>query len=89
MGDSQIAGEAYARAQRAILELKQAVHMVLSHAPEEGLQNAEIGRALGIYMGHEGHQGHVSRTILSLMENEGIVVQISETKKWRLRTLDD
>jgi hypothetical protein len=40
---------------------------------------------LGIYQGHIGHEGHVSRTILGLLEAEQVVVQNKETKLWSLR----
>ena len=79
--------EAYERAQRAILELKRSIHELLATSPPEGLQNAEIGRALGIYMGHAGHEGHIPRVLLGLMENEGAVVQDPGTKRWRLRSI--
>lgn len=74
----------YDRAQRAIAELKMAVHDTLAAADEHGLSNAEIGRQLGIYFGHKGHVGHVPRAILALMELEGSVVQDDETTRWRL-----
>lgn len=52
---------------------------------EKGLTNAEIGRKLGIYMGHKGHEGHISRTILSLLEEDGMVCQDKVTKRWLVR----
>lgn len=73
----------YERAQHAMAQLKGAVHELLEAGPAEGLKNAEIGRALGIYGGHQGHQGHISRTILAMMELEGVVVQDPDTKLWR------
>lgn len=76
--------EAYLRAQRALAELKAAVYQVLTDAPAEGLSNAEIGRSLGIYAGHKGHEGHVSRTLLGLMEKDGVVEQVDD-KRWQLR----
>ncbi len=76
---------AYQISQRAIADLKTAIHMILCDAPEEGMSNAKIGRALGIYQGHIGHEGHMPRTLLSLMENEGVVEQNSETKKWAIK----
>jgi hypothetical protein len=78
--------EAYAIAQSAIADLKAAVHTLLGEAPSQGLTNAEIGRALGIYAGHVGHQGHIPRTLLALMEEEGVVLQEASTKRWRLRS---
>jgi hypothetical protein len=74
----------YVRAQRAVAELKGAVYELLLNAPE-GLTNAEIGRRLGIYQGHVGHEGHISRTILAMLEGEQVVVQNKETKVWSLR----
>lgn len=73
----------YESAQHAIAQLKGAVKELLESGPAEGYKNAEIGRALGIYAGHQGHQGHISRTILALMELEGVVVQDPDTKLWR------
>lgn len=78
--------EAYLLAQDAMSKLRSAVYVLLKDAPQCGLRNAEIGRSLGIYSGHVGHEGHISRTILSLMEAEGVVEQDGETKAWRLRT---
>ena len=75
----------YAIAQRALADLKSAVYAVLRTAPGEGLRNADIGRLLGIYAGHIGHEGHIPRTVLALMEEEGIVQQDSE-KRWTLKT---
>ena len=76
---------AYRKAQRAVADLKTSVHELLALAPSEGLTNAEIGRALGIYTGHVGHEGHVSRTMLAMLESEGVVEQSGSTKRWRLR----
>ena len=36
-------------------------------------------------MGHVRHEGHVSRTLLGLMESEEVVRQDTESKKWFLR----
>ena len=80
----------YANAQHAMAELNSAVFSVLEASGNGGLRNADIGRALGIYTGHEGHEGHeghISRTLLAIMEAEGVVVQDSETKLWRLAKL--
>ena len=74
----------YERAQHAVAQLKGAVYELLDSTAAEGLRNSEIGRALGIYMGHQGHQGHVSRTILAMMELEGVVVQDADTKRWQI-----
>lgn len=64
--------------------LRIAVHRLLESAPPEGLRNSEIGRSLGIYTGHKGHQGHISRTILAMMEQEGVVKQQPESRHWKL-----
>ena len=82
MGDMS---HAYQMSQRAMSDLKAAIHLVLSKGPEGGMINAEVGRSLGIYQGHVGHEGHISRTLLGIMESEGVVEQDAETKKWRLR----
>ena len=75
----------YRVAQRAIADLKAAV---LAYVTRRGpARNSDIGRALGIHFGHgedEGrHVGHVSRSILRLLEDEGLVVQ-DENKSWSL-----
>ncbi len=77
--------QSYLLAQDAMAKLRSAVHMILETVPS-GLSNARIGRSLGIYSGHVGHEGHISRTILALMEAEGVVEQDKVTKLWRLRT---
>lgn len=76
---------AYHLAQSALADLKAAVHEVLSSAPEDGLTNAQIGRMLGIYAGHIGHVGHIPRTLLGMMESEGVVAQNPLTKRWQIR----
>ena len=74
----------YQRAQAAIAELKLAVlELLTAHSGTEGMTNAEIGKALGIYMGHIEHEGHISRTILTLLEREGLVEQNKLTKRWK------
>ena len=78
--------EAYASAQNAMALLKTAVHNLLSHGGHEGLTNAQIGRSLGIYAGHVRHEGHISRTILALMEAEGVVYQDTTTKIWYIKS---
>lgn len=77
--------EPYAIAQRAMADLKAAVYLLLKNGPAEGMRNADIGRALGIYAGHVEHEGHIPRTLLALMEKEGVVVQDSETKLWTVK----
>jgi hypothetical protein len=74
----------YSRAQLAIAELKGAVYELLAEAPD-GMPNSEVGRNLGIYQGHVGHEGHISRTVLAMLEAEEVVVQDKATKVWRLR----
>jgi hypothetical protein len=66
---------AYHQAQRAIADLKAAVLHTLGSQGNEGMTNAELGRRLGIYAGHRGHEGHISRTMLALLEAEGVVDQ--------------
>jgi len=76
---------AYNLAQRAISDIKSAIHIILSTS-KDGLTNAEIGRLLGIYHGHSGkHEGHISRVLLELMQTEGLIRQDTKTKKWTLR----
>lgn len=77
--------EPYAIAQRAMADLKAAVYLLLKNGPASGLRNADIGRALGIYAGHVEHEGHISRTLLALLEKEGVVVQNPESKLWTVR----
>jgi len=62
----------YTIAQTAMAQLKGAIHTLLSSNPD-GLRNSEIGRALGIYMGHVEHEGHIPRTLLAIMQNEDVV----------------
>ncbi len=75
----------YTRAQRAMAELKGAAYELLASSPK-GLTNAEIGRRLGIYQGHVGHEGHISRTILALLESEEVVRQDKGSKRWTALT---
>lgn len=75
---------AYILAQEAMARLRSSIHILLEESPR-GLTNAELGRALGIYSGHVGHEGHMSRTVLALMEAEGVVQQDSASKLWTLR----
>jgi hypothetical protein len=75
----------YFLAQMAMAQLKASVHIVLGRNVN-GLKNSEIGRELGIYMGHVEHEGHIPRTLLAIMEAEGVVEQDKETKAWRLRS---
>jgi hypothetical protein len=77
--------EAFASAQVALAHLKASVRSVLENAPEEGLRNVDIGKTLGIYGGHIDHVGHISRTLLSMLEVDGIAEQFGPDKRWRLR----
>lgn len=70
------------QAQIGLLYLKSAVYELLQAAPADGLSNAQIGRTLGIYSGHVGHEGHVSRTILGILEAEGRVRQLEKRGSW-------
>ena len=76
--------DAYHHAQRAIADLKAAVHFVLMNEPN-GLTNAQVGRILGIYGGHVGHEGHISRTLLAMLEGEGAAEQDSQSKRWQVK----
>lgn len=76
---------AYHLAQRAIADLKAAVRATLATTDELGITNAQIGRTLGIYAGHAGHEGHISRTILAMLESEGVAEQDSDTRRWKVR----
>lgn len=78
----------YMLAQAAIAQLKSAIYRLLQEYPD-GLKNVEIGRLLGILTGHVRHEGHIPRTLLAIMETEGVVEQDSATKLWRLRSLED
>lgn len=78
--------QAYADAQHAIASLKVAVYRVLLDAGAVGMKNVEIGRTLGIYAGHVRHEGHIPRTLLAIMEGEGVIEQDCVSKSWRLKT---
>jgi hypothetical protein len=73
---------AYSNAQNGLALLKVAVFEILSIYKDEGLRNVDVGKLLGIYRGHIRHEGHISRTILAIMEEDGTIRQDSETKKW-------
>jgi hypothetical protein len=88
--DKKVAGmsqvEAYRLAQRAMADLKSAIcQLLLSTEGTSGLTNSAIGRLLGIYHGHVRHEGHIPRTLLAVMEAEGVVEQDPTTKRWRVR----
>ncbi len=76
--------DAFALAQEGYAKLKVAVYAFMAMEPDRPLSNAEIGRSLGIYAGHLGHVGHIPRTILEELKNDGLVEQSDEDKKWRL-----
>lgn len=78
--------DAYFQAQHGLALIKGAIHSILSNGPTDGLTNAEVGRSLGIYGGHVGHEGHISRTLLAVLESEGVATQNAETKKWTIRS---
>lgn len=78
----------YRMAQRALAELKAATRMVLAAAPDDGLSNAVVGRSLGIYSSHSKQEGHISRSILGMLEADGVAKQDPDTKRWRLRNED-
>jgi len=74
----------YFQAQKGLVLLKSSIHTLLSAKYPSGLRNVDIGKALGIYTGHKGHEGHISRTLLEIMQNEGVIEQ-KEDKKWYLK----
>jgi len=77
--------DAYNKAQTAIVYLKSAIYELLEDAPADGLKNVEIGKTLGIHAGHVGHEGHIPRTLLGIMEAEGVIEQNEGNKKWRIK----
>src|SRR5262245_37861189 len=82
---TEIRIRAYRRAQRAMAELKAATVDLLATAGAEGLRNSQIGRLLGIYQGHVRHQGHISRTILEMLQADGIAEQNGQGGPWQMR----
>jgi ribosomal protein S19E (S16A) len=48
------------------------------------MANVEIGKTLGIYPGHVGHEGHIPRTILAMLEEAGVVEQDEDSKRWSI-----
>jgi DNA-binding IclR family transcriptional regulator len=81
---SDTSKEPYPLAQHAIADLKTAVLKTIRNGPPEGMANVEIGKTLGIYTGHVGHEGHIPRTILAMLEDEGVVEQDDESKRWTI-----
>jgi hypothetical protein len=65
-------------------DLKAAVYATLKAGPPEGMRNADIGRILGIHVGHFRHEGHIPRTLLAIMEGEDVVQQDPQTKLWTI-----
>ena len=80
-----LSDEPHILAQLAMSQLKSAIYLLLKDAKSGGMKNSEIGRSLGIYTGHVEHEGHIPRTLLSIMEAEGVVEQDKETKLWSLK----
>ena len=80
-----MSGREYRQAQIAIAELKAAIISLLE-GHTNGLSNASIGRSLGIYGGHKGHEGHISRTLLAMLGAEGLVEQNPENQRWSMRS---
>jgi|SRR6266542_1085625 len=78
--------DVYLRAQTAMAELKAAIVQLLQLHPS--LTNAEIGRSLGIYHGHVGHEGHIPRTLLALLQEEGIAEQDEDGRWIRVRYIE-
>lgn len=74
----------YRQAQVAMAGLKAAIVSLLERQSGE-MTNAQIGRTLGIYGGHEGHVGHIPRTLLAMLEQEGLVEQNETSKGWTIR----
>ena len=75
----------YANAQAAMASLKSAVYHVLHDVAPDGLKKVDVSRTLGIHAGHVSHEGHIPRTLLAIMESEGVVEQDPDTKSWRLK----
>ena len=57
----------YFKAQHGIILIKDAIYVLLKEQFPKGLRNVDIGKSLGIYSGHKGHEGHISRTVLEIM----------------------
>ena len=75
--------KAYQLSQRALADLKSAILIVLTEN-EIPMKNVDLGKLLGLYHGHVGHQGHITRTLLELMKSDGVVNQSDETKEWSI-----
>lgn len=83
--EEEIRMRAYRRAQRALANLKVAAAEVLATAGPDGLRNSQVGRLLGIYRGHVEHQGHISRTVLEMLQEDGVAEQKGKGGPWHLR----
>jgi hypothetical protein len=83
--EEEIRLRAYRRAQRALADLKAAAAEILTTAGPDGLRNSQVGRLLGIYRGHVNHQGHISRTVLEMLQEDGVAEQKFGGGPWRLR----
>lgn len=73
----------YYKAQSGLALMKDAVYQLLKDCDPKGLRNVDIGKSLGIYNGHKRHEGHISRTLLEMMQTEGVIEQRSD-KLWYL-----
>ena len=81
MSESQ--AELYGMAQDGINRIKSAILGLIIQAGDDGMRNVEIGKSLGVYSGHTAgeHEGHISRSLLNILQNEGMVEQRTD-KKW-------
>ena len=75
----------YQVTQRSRSDLKASARLLIESASSQVLTNVETGRTPRIYSGHAGHEGHIPRTILALLENEGVVDQDKKMECWRFR----
>lgn len=78
---------AYRQAQRAMADLTSAVLSIIATAGADGISNSQVGRLLGIYQGHIGHEGHISRTMLELLKADGIIEQLGKGGPWRMKSI--
>ena len=76
--------QCFALAQEGYAKLKAAIYGLLSQEPQRPLSNVEIGRTLGIHAGHLGHAGHIPRTILEDLKNDGLIEQDAQSKAWSI-----
>ena len=85
MNKVELRVDAYRQAQRAVADLKAAVLALLAAAEPGGMSNSQVGRLLGIYQGHVGHEGHISRTVLQMLQADGVIEQEGPRGVWRLK----